>query len=152
MNMFKKNGGFTLVELIVVIAILAILAAVAIPAYSGYIGRANDSTVTADLEAIETAALAAAVMGKTDVKSIVVDKAGAVTVYVPDGTDDDTADDVLPIDEFWKGTVSNISKHSEYAANGCTWTPNGGWEATEAPQESTPNESTPEGNTPEQGA
>jgi len=38
---FKKNGGFTLVELIVVIAILAILAAVAVPAYSGYIEKAN---------------------------------------------------------------------------------------------------------------
>lgn len=41
MKNFKKNGGFTLVELIVVIAILAILAAVAIPAYSGYIENAN---------------------------------------------------------------------------------------------------------------
>ena len=41
MKNFKKNGGFTLVELIVVIAILAILAAVAIPAYSGYIEKAN---------------------------------------------------------------------------------------------------------------
>ena len=40
-TIFKKNGGFTLVELIVVIAILAILAAVAIPAYSGYIEKAN---------------------------------------------------------------------------------------------------------------
>ena len=41
MKNIKKNGGFTLVELIVVIAILAILAAVAIPAYSGYIEKAN---------------------------------------------------------------------------------------------------------------
>ena len=41
MNMFKKNEGFTLVELIVVIAILAILAAVAVPAYSGYITKAK---------------------------------------------------------------------------------------------------------------
>ena len=40
-TIFKKNGGFTLVELIVVIAILAILAAVAIPAYSGYIEKAK---------------------------------------------------------------------------------------------------------------
>ena len=37
----KKNGGFTLVELIVVIAILAILAGVAVPAYSGYVEKAN---------------------------------------------------------------------------------------------------------------
>ena len=42
MNMFKKNGGFTLVELIVVIAILAILAGIAIPAYSGYIQKAEE--------------------------------------------------------------------------------------------------------------
>ena len=40
--MFKSNGGFTLVELIVVIAILAILASVAVPAYSGYIAKAEN--------------------------------------------------------------------------------------------------------------
>lgn len=40
--MFKSNGGFTLVELIVVIAILAILAGVAVPAYSGYIAKAEN--------------------------------------------------------------------------------------------------------------
>ncbi len=56
MNMFKKNGGFTLVELIVVIAILAILAGVAIPAYSGYIKKAEDAAVITELDAIATAA------------------------------------------------------------------------------------------------
>ena len=55
MNMFKKNGGFTLVELIVVIAILAILAAVAIPAYSGYITKAQDAGDTTALASIKTA-------------------------------------------------------------------------------------------------
>ena len=59
MNMFKKNGGFTLVELIVVIAILAILAGVAIPAYSGYIKSANDAAVETELSAIKTAVMAA---------------------------------------------------------------------------------------------
>ena len=59
MTMFKKNGGFTLVELIVVIAILAILAGVAIPAYSGYITKAQDAAVVTELDAIATAAQAA---------------------------------------------------------------------------------------------
>ena len=59
MNMFKKNGGFTLVELIVVIAILAILAGVAIPAYSGYIKNANEASDKQLIEAVETAMTAA---------------------------------------------------------------------------------------------
>ena len=59
MNMFKKNGGFTLVELIVVIAILAILAGVAIPAYSGYINSANKAADITVCDAVKTAAMAA---------------------------------------------------------------------------------------------
>ena len=40
--MFKSNGGFTLVELIVVIAILGLLAGIGIPAYSKYVKNASD--------------------------------------------------------------------------------------------------------------
>ena len=77
MNMFKKNGGFTLVELIVVIAILAILAGVAIPVYSGYIKKANDAAVVAELDAILTAAHATdAIYG--EMSHIYVDENGIV--------------------------------------------------------------------------
>jgi len=59
MNMFKSNGGFTLVELIVVIAIIAILAGVAVPAYSGYIAKANEVEGKLDDAAVERAVIAA---------------------------------------------------------------------------------------------
>lgn len=61
MKNVKKNGGFTLVELIVVIAILAILAAVAIPAYSGYIEKAEKANDLQLLGAVNTAFNAACV-------------------------------------------------------------------------------------------
>ena len=61
MKFMRKNGGFTLVELIVVIAILAILAGVAVPAYSGYINKANEAADNQLLAAVNTAFAAACI-------------------------------------------------------------------------------------------
>lgn len=47
-NKRKKEGGFTLVELIVVLVILAILAALLIPALTGYIDKAKDKNTIAE--------------------------------------------------------------------------------------------------------
>ena len=47
-NKRKKEGGFTLVELIVVLVILAILAALLIPALTGYIDKAKDKGVISE--------------------------------------------------------------------------------------------------------
>ena len=43
----KKQGGFTLIELMIVIAIIAILAAIALPAYQSYIKRTQVTEVLA---------------------------------------------------------------------------------------------------------
>ena len=89
MNMFKKNGGFTLVELIVVIAILAILAGVAVPAYSGYITKAQDAAVITELDAIQTAAQAAnATAGAIDKIELTLDTNKKVTAVVITSTNE----------------------------------------------------------------
>ena len=115
MTMFKKNGGFTLVELIVVIAILAILAGVAIPAYSGYITKAEDAAVVTELDAIATAAQAAnASAGK--ITSITVNDAGkTITVTADSYSLNFDADFVL----FMNDTVEAGSNHTfTYKDNG----------------------------------
>ena len=75
MNAFKKNGGFTLVELIIVIAILAILSSVAVAGYSTYITKANEAARNAWENDIETAATLASA------------KFGTVTVTFVNGSD-----------------------------------------------------------------
>ena len=87
MNMFKKNGGFTLVELIVVIAILAILAGVAIPAYSGYIEKANKSNEDAQIVVMEQAIGAACAMKGYAPKQVSVTFSGSVVSSITAGSE-----------------------------------------------------------------
>lgn len=54
----RKQGGFTLVELIVALVILAILAAILVPTLVGYIDQANSSKNYATAQTVREAARA----------------------------------------------------------------------------------------------
>lgn len=71
----KKNGGFTLIELMIVIAILAILMAIAIPAYQDYTIRAKVS------EAVNIAAAAKVAVAETCQSDINVSPTSTTTGY-----------------------------------------------------------------------
>ena len=116
MNMFKKNGGFTLVELIVVIAILAILAGVAVPAYSGYITKAKDAAVVTELDAVKTAAFAVEAAKGNNVTSIEVTSSG----FKVNGED-------ATLSPYYTGDVQTKLANTSYK-NGASWSTSG-WSA-----------------------
>ena len=112
MNTFKKNGGFTLVELIIVIAILAILSTGAIAGYSAYIKSANDAAVEAVLSDIYTAAVLANA------------ETGAVTVTVEEDGDDlkVTVTGIgSKFETLFEGSLNGMANHSSDVANDTTY-------------------------------
>ena len=150
MNTFKKNGGFTLVELIIVIAILAILSTGAIAGYSAYIQKANEAAVKAVLSDISTSAVlanakAGGISGITVATSTATGKLDVVVTVDSNAVDGDFEDlftaslAALNASDNVPETPDNVKTYvctidapsawtsSDFATAGATWTPANGW-------------------------
>lgn len=125
MKTLRKNGGFTLVELIVVIAILAILAGVAVPAYSGYINKANEAADITTLDAVKTAAIAHHAENG-DVTSITVSTANENDTIVKTNlsNDADICADNTDFATYFGGTKIVLKTGTSATWDGSEWTIN----------------------------
>jgi type IV pilus assembly protein PilA len=95
-NLKKRRGGFTLIELIVVIAVIAILASVMLPRFTGFTDSARKSAMTSDMRNYATGVSALIAQGDTvtpdAVKAMVGDLGGTfATANVKSEGDDTTA-------------------------------------------------------------
>lgn len=54
-NLWLKEDGFTLMEMMIVVAIIAILTAIALPKFNESLALANTARVQADLQSLDTA-------------------------------------------------------------------------------------------------
>lgn len=111
-KIWKEQGGFTFVELMVVIAILGILATVAVPRFSDSAAAANGAKIQADLQAIETGLAIYQARGKAVSASTTVD-ALVSAGYLSDKP-------IVPTGKYKVGDKAavDIPNNAAYAVNG----------------------------------
>jgi len=105
-KVWKKEEGFSLIELIIVIAILAIIAIIAVPNLLGNIKKANQATDIANAKLIADA-ISVTIANNPELEGVAIEAAAGIpqefTTAVVGGTI--SADEVLIIN----GAIANLN-------------------------------------------
>lgn len=151
----RRQGGFTLIELMIVVAIIGILAAIAIPQYQAYVARSQVSRMVSELSAARTSV--EEVLMRSGTPSVTANDADYV------GINSDATDLSSDVAVTTTGTLSaTLNGNVASAINGSkvtwtrgtdgTWTCNTasgaapGWKDSYAPSGCQPIAATPDGN------
>ncbi len=78
----RKNGGFTLIEMLIVVAIIAILIAISIPLVGSALERAREATDASNERSFKAALVTAYLLGEADMQGTTTKiEAGKVYAY-----------------------------------------------------------------------
>ncbi|QEA40971.1 pilin [Pistricoccus aurantiacus] len=77
----SKQGGFTLIELMIVVAIIGVLAAIAIPQYQNYVARSQMTSALQEITSLKTMAEEKILQGVTISDATEIGAANTVTSF-----------------------------------------------------------------------
>lgn len=109
-----RNGGFTLVELIVVMTIMAVLAGIAVPSYLGYIRKAKEQQTLMEARQLRIA-VAAMMMEQNGSGQDVTENDLYMSVFWRKlGDEEHPLHDVYPREWDPEGTVAEMSVDNQF--------------------------------------